>query len=54
VYFMKFPLFLDTLFNVSVTFAAGLIPGFVTVLLTYRFTSETAALTLSYFAVLSK
>ena len=35
VYFMKFPLFLDTVFNVAVTFAAGLIPGLVTVLLSY-------------------
>jgi len=35
VYFMKFPLFLDTVFNVAVTFAVGLIPGLVTVLLSY-------------------
>jgi len=35
VYFMKFPLFLDTVFNVAVTFAAGLIPGLVTTMLSY-------------------
>jgi hypothetical protein len=35
VYFMKFPLFLDTVFTVAVTFAAGLIPGFVTAVLSY-------------------
>jgi energy-coupling factor transport system substrate-specific component len=35
VYFMKFPLFLDTVFNIAVTFAVGLIPGLVTVLLSY-------------------
>jgi len=35
VYYMKFPLFLDTVFNVALTFAAGLIPGLVTALLSY-------------------
>jgi len=35
VYYMKFPLFLDTVFNAAVTFAAGLIPGLVTALLSY-------------------
>ena len=35
VYYVKFPLFLDTVFNVAVTFAAGLIPGLVTALLSY-------------------
>ena len=35
VYYMKFPLFLDTVFNVAVTFAAGLVPGLVTALLSY-------------------
>jgi len=35
VYFMKFPLFLDTVFNVAVTFAVGLIPGLVTTMLSY-------------------
>jgi energy-coupling factor transport system substrate-specific component len=35
VYYMKFPLFLDTVFNVAVTFAAGLIPGLITALLSY-------------------
>jgi len=35
VYYMKFPLFLDTVFNVAVTFAVGLIPGLVTALLSY-------------------
>jgi energy-coupling factor transport system substrate-specific component len=35
VYYMKFPLFLDTVFNVAVTFATGLIPGLVTALLSY-------------------
>jgi len=35
VYFMKFPLFLDTVFNVAVTFAAGLFPGLVTTLISY-------------------
>jgi len=35
VYYMKFPLFLDTVFNVAVTFAAGLIPGLVTAMLSY-------------------
>jgi len=35
VYFMKFPLFLDTVFNVAVAFAAGLVPGLVTALLSY-------------------
>jgi hypothetical protein len=32
---MKFPLFLDTVFSVAVTFAAGLTPGLVTAVLTY-------------------
>jgi hypothetical protein len=32
---MKFPLFLDTVFNAAITFAAGLIPGLVTALLSY-------------------
>ncbi len=35
VYFLKFPLFLDTVFNVAITFAAGLIPGLVTAFLSY-------------------
>jgi len=35
VYYMKFPLFLDTVFNVAITFAAGLIPGLVTAVLSY-------------------
>ena len=35
VYTFKIPLFLDTLFTVAVSFAAGLIPGLVTALLTY-------------------
>lgn len=35
VYFMKFPLFLDTVFNAAVAFAFGLIPGLVTALLSY-------------------
>jgi len=35
VYYVKFPLFLDTVFNVALTFAAGLIPGLVTALLSY-------------------
>jgi len=35
VYYVKFPLFLDTLFNAAVTFAVGLIPGLVTALLSY-------------------
>ena len=35
VYYMKFPLFLDTVFNAAITFAAGLIPGLVTALLSY-------------------
>jgi len=35
VYFMKFPLFLDTVFNAAITFAAGFIPGLVTALLSY-------------------
>jgi len=35
VYYMKFPLFLDTVFNVAVTFAVGLIPGLITALLSY-------------------
>jgi hypothetical protein len=35
VYFLKFPLFLDTIFNVAVTFAAGLIPGLVTAILSH-------------------
>jgi hypothetical protein len=35
VYFMKFPLFLDTVFTIAVTFTAGLIPGLVTAVLSY-------------------
>ena len=35
VNFMKLPLFLDTVFNIAITFAAGLIPGLVTTLLSY-------------------
>ena len=35
VYFIKIPLFLDTLFNAVVCFTAGLIPGFVTALISY-------------------
>jgi len=35
VYFMKFPLFLDTVFNAVITFTAGLIPGLITALLSY-------------------
>jgi len=35
VYLMKFPMYLDTVFTAAVTFAAGLIPGLVTALLSY-------------------
>ena len=35
LHFMDFPLFLDTLFTVAVTFAAGLIPGIVVAVLTW-------------------
>ena len=37
VYFMKLPLFLDTVFNIAVTFAVGLIPGLITTFLYYLF-----------------
>jgi len=35
VYLIKIPLFLDTVFNAAVCFAAGLIPGIATALLSY-------------------
>jgi len=35
VYFIKIPLFLDTVFNAAVCFTAGLFPGIFTALLTY-------------------
>ena len=35
VYLIKIPLFLDTVFNAAVCFAAGLIPGLITALLSY-------------------
>jgi hypothetical protein len=35
VYFFKIPLYLDTVLNAAVCFAAGLIPGIVTALLTH-------------------
>jgi len=35
LYFLKLPLFLDTVFNVAITFTAGLFPGLITVLLSY-------------------
>ncbi|MCL2442637.1 MAG: hypothetical protein FWD13_04135 [Treponema sp.] len=35
VYFLKIPLFLDTLFNAVVCFTAGLFPGIITALLSY-------------------
>jgi len=35
VYYIKIPLFLDTLFNAVVCFAAGLVPGIITALFSY-------------------
>ena len=35
VFVLKIPLFLDTVFNAAVCFAAGLVPGIITALLTY-------------------
>ena len=39
IYLFKIPLFLDTIFNAAVCFAAGLIPGLITALLSYIFLS---------------
>ena len=35
VYYLKIPLYLDTIFNAAVCFSAGLVPGLITALLSY-------------------
>ena len=35
VYYLKIPLYLDTIFNAAVCFSAGLVPGLITAVLSY-------------------